>query len=163
MLPAGCLDFDQFLEDGGVATDAGWPRDVGATDVGEARSDGGGTDVASPPDAADASQDSGAADAADTGADAAPDASFDGASDSSYPSDASDAGEDAGTDGGEDAGTDSGTDAGEEYVIQQMSVYEAAAGACGNDEFDLRSTSGWGARSEMENDEFVSRGKVLFF
>jgi formylglycine-generating enzyme required for sulfatase activity len=54
---------------GDVATDVGVPRDVGATDVGEVRSDGGDAvaDVASPPDSgSDAGRDAGA----DAGADA---------------------------------------------------------------------------------------------
>jgi hypothetical protein len=146
----GCLDFDQFLQDGGgAAGDVSMHADIGPRP--------------------------------DTGYDAGADSAFDAGSDTSYPSDASDdtgdAGltedtggdapeQDGGLDGGEDTGfdggVDGGSDAGEEYVIQQSSVYQTVSGTCSNDEFDLLSTSGWGAMSIMENDEFVSKGKVLF-
>ena len=76
-------------------------------------------------------------------------------------------GEDTGPDAGEDGGNfdagpiDGGGDAGTEYAAPQLSMYEPSSGICENDEFVLRSISGWGAVTMMQNDEFISRGNVL--
>jgi hypothetical protein len=128
----GCYyDLDKYLEDAGGA---GPGRDAGLP-----KDDGGGT------------KDGGARDAGrDAGFDAGPDSS-----------DLPDVSEDSGADAGEDAGVDAGEDAGIEYRAAQTSVYNAAAGVCSNEDFTLRSVSGWGAGQTMDNEDYVLKGTVL--
>lgn len=46
------------------------------------------------------------------------------------------------------------TDGGVEYRVGIMSVYEGAAGECENDEYIMRSVSGYSGMSRMEGDEY---------
>ena len=134
------------------------PRDTGGDD----HPDAGPADTGLHPDTGDAgghpdgAVDGGPSDtgAGDTGAeDIGPDAGQDTGNVDAGPID---------TCGDASAADCGGGDAGTEYAAPQVSVYELSSGVCENDELVLRSISGWGVVTLMQNDEFISRGNVTF-